>query len=80
MKARQVKDQNNLEWNCVQAFTGTNGEAAEKAAQITEENNSTVNVVCTPSGGAQTVRLKLHPDWIEKISDEELVALIKGGR
>jgi hypothetical protein len=34
-------------------------------------------VVCTPSGGAQSVRIALPGDWEKKISDEQLVDRIR---
>jgi hypothetical protein len=80
MKAREIRDQNDLVWNCVQAFTATHGEAAEKATQLSEKNNGKIEVICTPSGGAQTVRLELYPDWLEKLSDHDLVKAITNAR
>jgi hypothetical protein len=37
-------------------------------------------VVCTPSGGAQTVELELPAGWEEKLSDEELAGEIEKAR
>ena len=34
-------------------------------------------VVCTPSGGAQSVRIELPGDWEQQTSDEELLAMIQ---
>ncbi len=51
-----------LTWSCVPALaTGHDGK---------------VPVVCTPSGGARSVRLELLPDWREAHSDEEMLAAI----
>jgi hypothetical protein len=75
MKEREVQDGENIRWKCVQAFAGTNGEAA-KAAQNMTENDDTVEVVCTPSGGAQTVRLQLPRNWTDDTTDEDLVRQI----
>ena len=76
MQQREVTDQENTNWVCVQAFGGLNKEAAEEAADRIETEDGKVPVVCTPSGGAQTVRLQLNRDWLENISDEQLVAAI----
>ena len=76
MTQREVTDQNNTTWTCVQAYGGLSGKAAEKAAEITETDDGKVPVVCTPSGGAQSVRLSLPTDWETQVSDEELIAAI----
>ena len=61
-------------WQCVQAFTGANNENDVRNA------NGKVTVVCTPSGGEQTVRLELDSNWIEKISDDSLTKMISDSR
>ena len=38
------------------------------------------HVVCTPSVGAQTVRLKLGGGWEEGLSDEELLRQIESAK
>ena len=77
MKSREVTDKNNTRWTCVQAFTGTEGDAALEATRLTEKSQDKVEVICTPSGGAQTVRLQLDKAWTEAISDEALVEAIQ---
>jgi hypothetical protein len=76
MKQRTLTDQDNITWTCVQAYTGLNGEAAERAAEISQDEAGRVSVVCTPSGGAQSVRLELSPDWVEALPDRELLQAI----
>lgn len=61
---REVQDPGGekLTWSCVPALaTGQGGK---------------VPVVCTPSGGARSVRLELPADWRQAQSDEELLAAI----
>jgi hypothetical protein len=77
MKLREVRDDSNTTWSCVQAFAGSNGEASKLATKLVEEQHSEVEVVCTPSGGAQTVRLQLPGDWMETWGDQDLVAAIQ---
>ena len=77
MKSREVTDNRNTRWSCVQAFAGTNGDAAKEAIQRTENSKGEVEVICTPSGGAQTVRLRLDQQWAESVSDEALVSAIE---
>lgn len=76
MTQREVTDSENTTWTCVQAYGTLSKENADKAAELTEDTNGEVTVVCTPSGGAQTVRLQLPKDWLESVSDEELVKQI----
>ena len=73
MTQREVTDSENTTWTCVQAYGTLSKENADKAAELTEDTNGEVTVVCTPSGGAQTVRLQLPKNWLESVSDEELV-------
>ncbi|RNI21849.1 hypothetical protein [Rufibacter latericius] len=80
MTQREVTDQDNLTWTCVQAYAGLQGDAAEKATELAETEEGTVTVVCTPSGQAQTVRLELPSNWLEETSDEELVKKISQER
>jgi hypothetical protein len=80
MKEREVQDANSLKWKCVQAFSGVNGSMAQKAEELAENENGEVEVICTPSGGEQTVRISLTPDWHEKLSDDELVEQINSAK
>jgi len=72
MQQREITDQENTTWTCVQAYAALDGAAAEKATDIVERNGGKVPVVCTPSGGAQIVRLELDKNWLEELSDEQL--------
>jgi len=72
MKQREVTDSHNTIWTCVQAYAGMEGKVAEKAAKLAETDEGLVPVVCTPSGGAQTVRLELQSNWYDDLLDEEL--------
>ena len=77
MKQREVTTSDNTKWTCVQAYAGLEGKVAEKIAELSENDEGKVPVVCTPTGGAQSVRLELQADWEEKLSDEELQAAIE---
>jgi hypothetical protein len=76
MKQRAVTDQDNTTWTCVQTYAGLNGEVAERAAGSSSDEEGPVAVICTPSGGAQSVRLDLSPDWAEAVPDKELLQAI----
>lgn len=77
MSQKEVTDKENTKWTCVQAYAGMQQKLAEKAAEISQNNDGKVTVVCTPNGGAKTVRLELEEDWFEKITDDELLAKIE---
>lgn len=76
MKEREVQDQNKTIWRCSQAFAGVAGKYSHQATAHIENKNDTVPVICTPSGGAQTVRLNLEHNWNDQLSDEDLVNFI----
>ena len=76
MKQREITSQDNTTWTCVQAYAGVDSKTAAQATALTESKDGTVTVVCTPSGGAQTVRLELNKDWLDTLSDEELETAI----
>jgi hypothetical protein len=81
MKQREVTDRNNTAWTLVQAYAGLDSDTAAKATQLAEGEDGMVQVVCTPSGGAQTRRLELRKDWFEQLTDEELCsAMDKAGQ
>ncbi len=76
MKQREIKDKEGITWTCVQALAGMEGKAAEKATKLIEDSNGHIPVVCTPSGGAQSVRLSLHKNWFDQLSDKDLLKAI----
>lgn len=80
MIQRDVQDSDNVTWTCVQALSGLSGEAGEEAAEKIETDEGTVPVVCTPSGGEQSVRIELPRDWSDRMSDEDLLSAIAKAR
>ena len=80
MEQREVQDGDDVRWTCVQALGGLGGAAAELAADRLESESGDVPVVCTPSGGAQSVRVELPRDWRESIDDAALLRAIAAGR
>jgi hypothetical protein len=72
MKQREITGNENIKWTCVQAYAGLDGKVSKETQELSENNDGTVTVVCTPSGGAQTVRLQLSKDWEQQLSDEDL--------
>ena len=69
-------DEQKVRWQCVQAFAGSGGQSAAQATEIIEQNGAEVPVVCTPSGGEQTIRLNLPQNWETEMSDAELIQAI----
>lgn len=77
MKEREVTDQEGTSWSCVQAFSAGNEANSEKIAELTEGDGNHIPVVCTPSGGAQSIRLQLPQNWLEDFSDEALLKALQ---
>jgi hypothetical protein len=81
MIQREVTDDEQLTWTCVQAYAGLGQtEVADAAAERVESDAGTVPVVCTPRGAAQSVRLELSADWGERLPDDELLSAIGRAR
>jgi len=59
VKQREVLHEG-VRWQCVQAFSGVN--ANQNNQEVVRNKDGFVTVVCTPSGGEQSVRLELSPD------------------
>ena len=78
---REVTDRDGTSWSCVQAFSGVGGgAAAEAAAARIASAPGAVAVVCTPSGGVQSVRLELPAGWADDLSDDDLLAAVAAKR
>ncbi|PRY09984.1 hypothetical protein CLV24_11652 [Pontibacter ummariensis] len=82
MIPREVTDEAGTTWKCVQAYAGglTDEETKMAATKLAERTDGTVPVVCTPTGGEQSVRLKLPKDWRAQLPDEELVSRISAAQ
>ena len=78
---REVTDADGLVWSCAQPYAALGDqEAAQAAAERAADAPGHVAVVCTPQGGAQSVRVELPTDWEESASDETIVAAIGAAR
>jgi len=80
MKQRTVQDEGNTTWTCVEAFSGGSQKAAKAAKSLTKDAEGNVTVVCTPSGGEQSVRVSLPEAWIDKTSDQALLDAIQSAK
>ncbi len=76
MKQREATDTEGTTWTCAQAYGAISEEKVTEIAKRTKGNDQQIPVVCTPSGGAQSVRLQLPLNWMEELSDEELLKKI----
>jgi hypothetical protein len=72
---REVTDGEGTTWSCVEAYAGLAEDGTSDAARV--EGTDRYRVVCTPSGGAQTVELELPGGWTESMPDEALVREIE---
>ena len=72
---RDVTDAEGITWSCIQAFAGLGNDRDKKeAARV--EGSDRVHVVCTPSGGAKSVRLELPGSWETGMADDALLQAI----
>jgi len=78
--AREVKDTEGITWSCVQAYAGLSEETQKQAAAQVDEERDTYWIVCTPSGGAKSVRLELPGEWETSYSDEALLHALQAQR
>lgn len=73
---RDVTDGDGVTWSCIQAFAGLGGAEEKAEAAKVDGSRDRYHVVCTPSGGAKSVRVELPGDWEQGLSDEELLRAI----
>ena len=71
--AREVTDGDGTAWSCVEAYAGLSEDGKSDAARV--EGTDRYRVVCTPSGGARSVRVELPEHW-EKLEEAKLLAAI----
>lgn len=74
---REVIDSEGITWSCIQAYSGLSENSENNEAAKVNGTEDTYHVVCTPSGGAQSVRLKLQGDWENDYSDDDLLQEIQ---
>lgn len=78
MTPREVTDPDGVRWTCVQAYAGL--DASDGPEPDAPAGGARVRVVCTPSGGAQTVDLELEAGWADALADEDLLGAIRAVR
>jgi hypothetical protein len=76
---REVTASDGITWTCIQAFSGLGNDPEKAEAARVDGKGDAFQVVCTPSGGAQSVRIELPGDWERNISDEQLLDMIQAG-
>jgi hypothetical protein len=76
---REFTDAEGITWSCIQAFAGLGNDREKAEAARVEGTSDQVHVVCTPSGGAKSVRLELPADWEESMPEEALAKAIHAG-
>jgi hypothetical protein len=75
--SREVTDSEGITWSCIQAFAGLGNDPEKTDAARVDGAEDHVHVVCTPSGGAKSVRLELPGDWEKAISDDALLEAVR---
>ncbi|KFG67496.1 hypothetical protein [Microvirga sp. BSC39] len=74
---REVSDAEGITWTCIQAFAGLGNDPEKTDAARVDGTRNQVHVVCTPSGGAKSVRLELPGDWETSLPDDDLLRAIR---
>lgn len=74
---REVTDSEGISWSCIQAFAGLGKDAEKTEAARVDGSGNRFHVVCTPSGGAKSVRVELPGNWEKGLSDEALLQAIQ---
>jgi len=74
---REVTDPDGIAWSCIQAFAGLGNDAEKADAARIDAAKDSYQVVCTPSGGAKSVRLELPGGWEDAMADDELLGAIR---
>ncbi len=73
---REVMDSDGITWSCIQAFAGLGKDPEKTEAARVDGSRDRFHVVCTPSGGAKSVRVELPGNWEKGLSDEQLLQVI----
>jgi hypothetical protein len=76
---REITDEDGITWSCIQAFAGL-GNDPDKMHAARVPSSDRLRVVCTPSGGAGSVRLELPEDWEARMPDSDLLQVIQKRR
>ena len=77
---REVTGGDGIVWSCVEAYAGLSDEGGGEAAERAASGDGKLVVVCTPSGGAKSVRLKLPAGWEQSFDDARLMREIESRR
>ena len=77
---REVNGEDGIVWSCVEAYAGLSDEGGTEAAERAATSDGKRAVVCTPGGGAKSVRLELPADWERSLGDEQLLREIESRR
>ena len=73
---REITDEEGITWSCIQAFAGL-GNDPEKTDAARVNGSDRLRVVCTPSGGAASIRLELQEGWEAGMPDGDLLQEIQ---
>jgi len=76
---RELTDAEGTVWTCVQAFAGLGNDPDKIKAARVDGADDRVNVVCTPAGGAQSVRVELPVGW-EEAPDKQILDAVQAAQ
>ncbi len=75
---REVTDADGVTWSCIQALAGLGNDPVKAEAARVDGTADRFHVVCTPSGGARSVRVELPGGWEDSCPDKAILATIHG--
>lgn len=74
---RDVTDDEGITWTCTPPYAGLAAEGAMPDAARVEGSDERYHVVCTPAGGARSVRVEVPADWETAWDDATLGAAVR---
>lgn len=74
---REIRDEDGTVWTCIQAYAGLGNDPDKVEAAKQTGMSDKLHVVCTPSGGARSVRVALQQGWDTDMSNEALAKAIQ---
>ena len=77
---REVDGEGGIVWSCVAAYAGLSDEGDNEAVERAATSGGKLTVVCTPSGGAKSVRLELPAGWEKSLDGGQLLREIESHR
>jgi hypothetical protein len=73
----EISDAEGRTWSCVQAVVGFGNDPEKANTARMHGERGRLDVVCTPNGGAKSVRIDLAGGWEEGMSDGGMLKAVQ---